>query len=338
MHFINDWIRHVWELVQTVGWWFFVGLLLCIVMKCCLTNRAWTMRGSLPICLAVLGGAALPMCNFAVVPLVACMLLCGSACSTALAFLAAGVLVNPAALLLSYAYMGPVMTGLYALAALLTAFAAGLLGRKLPDLPLSSEVRGSTKESIRFCLLKLGRRLAAWMLLGIVLEGALLALFPAAEYQALLLAPAENSVLDTALLAVFRHICIPDDIALTASLVASGLTPGKALLFLLLGVGSNLPELTVLWGISGKKTALCFLITLSLGALVFWGLSELLITPHFVPKFSLTGVDAIVQLANRISVRTWMPMRLPCAVALLLMGLSGLRNINQKFFGVNAKA
>lgn len=324
MQWIVDWIGRVWELMQTTGWWFCVGLLLCAVMELCLPARAWSLRGKLPLCLAVLGGAALPMCNFAVIPLAAYMLMRGSACGTALAFLAAGVLIDPAALLLAYAYMGPVMTVLYALAAVLTAFAAGLLARHLPDPPVppSDAVGRGAGERLRR-VLRLGSRMAAWMLLGILLEGALLTLLPAAEYQRLLLAPAQSGVGDAVLLAVFRHVCIPDDIALTASLVASGLTPGRALLFLLLGVGSDLPELTVLWGVKGRKTALCFFAALCLGAVAAWGLCEWLITPNFVPQFSLAGAGALEDAARCLSIRTWMPARLPCAALLAALGLYG---------------
>lgn len=41
-----------------------------------------------------------------------------------------------------------------------------------------------------------------------------------------------------------RHVCIPDDISLAASLTASGLRPGWTVLLLLMGVSTNLPELS----------------------------------------------------------------------------------------------
>ena len=327
MQFFLQYIDRFRDLLQTEGWRFSIGLLLCLVLRVIVPKRAWSMDRFTAIALALLGGACLPMCNFAVILPTICMLSCGSSVSTALTFLAAGVLLNPAGLILSWAYMGPVMTILYGMSALLTALAVGLPAMKLLDgerQEISCHKTSDITSELRFCLMELGPKLALWILIGILLEAMVLTAFPSAQMGALLLDPAGISAAEAVVMGLFHHVCIPDDLSLTASLVASGLTPGKALLFLLIGVGSNLPELSVLWGLAGKKTALWFAGISTACGVIFCMLAELLITPHFVPKYSLTGAEQLAQLANTLSVRTWMPARIPCAVFLFLLGLYGL--------------
>jgi hypothetical protein len=156
-----------------------------------------------------------------------------------------------------------------------------------------------------------------------------MALFPASVYRAVLLDPTGASVMEAVAMAILRHVCIPDDLSLVASLVASGLAPGSALLFLLLGVVTNLPDLLTLGGMAGKKAAALFAGLTALCSTAMWGILRLLVEPGFLPRFNLAGTEIYTLWANRLSIGTWMPARLSCALLLLAMGLYGFRKRNK---------
>ncbi len=323
MDFVIDWLRHIWDLLQVTGWWILFGLALSALMQAMLPRAVWKLRGGAAVITAVIGGALLPMCNFAIVPLAFGIWQASGNMASALAFFSAATLLHPAALLLAYGYMGPVLTIAYAAAALAAAMLSGLVAMWFFDY---REGTGRRKlgDAFRQSFLQNGPRLALWVCIGIVAQAALMAFFPTTVYRAVITDPTGASVMEAAAMGVLRHVCIPDDLSLTASLVASGLAPGSALLFLLLGVGTNLPDLLALGGMAGKKAAALFFGITTLCSTAAWGIVRLWIEPGFLPRFNLAGTEIFTLWANRLSIGTWMPARLPCALLLLAMGLYGL--------------
>lgn len=329
MSLIVNWIEQVWALLQTLGWWIVVGLVLCMVMQClplcgCKGINEW---GS--ILLAIAGGVLLPTCNFAVISLAIAVLHRGAGTGAALAFLSAGTLLNPAGILLAYAYMGPVLTAAYVCGAVVLALLVGLAGKHClrREEPRTELRRRTFSEALRNAFGSMGTELAFWVFLGILAEAALLTVAASGLWQKAVLDPGSVSFSESAVMGIFRHVCIPDDISLTASLVAAGLRPGNAVLFLLMGVCTNLPELFVLLGMSGKKTAGLFGGITTAVSIVMAALTELVAGAGFVPQFNLAEAGTFTHMAELLSIRTWMPARAPCALLLLLMAGRGFWNI-----------
>ena len=292
-----------WSLLETLGWWILLGMLLgCLVQFLPGGNRQREKRlWNIPAAAAL--GVALPMCNFAAVPLAVSLLKWGSGVS--LAFLAGASLLNPAGLLLGWVYLGPKLTVAYALSAAAISFLAGMAGEHWgEDLPRR----------------KADARLAAdgilWLMLGIAAQAVL----PSSSlWKSVVANPAGVSFWEAAAAGTLRHVCIPDDIALAASLTASGLRPGWAVLLLLMGVSTNLPELFALYGTAGKRNAGIYLLTMICGSLLAAVLTQWMLAPGFVPQFNLANAALFEKLASLLSIRTWMPAKTPCACALLLL-------------------
>ena len=328
MDFFIDWLHYIWDLLQVTGWWILFGLALSAVMQAVLPQAVWKLRGIAAVSAAVIGGALLPMCNFGIVPLAFGIWQASGNMAAALAFFSAAVLLNPAALLLAIGYMGPVLTVAYGVAALAAAVLTGLLAMRFCP-PGEGTGRRRLGDALRQSFLQDGPRLALWICIGILVQGGLMALFPASVYRAVLLDPTGASVIEAVVMGVLRHVCIPDDLSLMASLVASGLAPGSALLFLLAGVVTNLPDLLALGGMAGKKAAALFAGSAVLCSTAVWGVLRLWVEPGFLPRFNLAGTEIYTLWANRLSIGTWMPARLPCALLLLAMGLYGFQRSNK---------
>lgn len=323
MWLITDWLVHSWGLLQIRGWWFAVGLIFGAVVMV-LPLRAEQKQKNGILCWPVVCGALLPVCNFATVPLAVVLLNRGMGTGAVFAFFSAAVLLNPSGILSAWAYMGPTVTTAYLFTAISAAWLAGMAGNRC------LEQKAQKQEKSVSAYVRLSTRLAVWMLLGILAQALLLTLAPADIWQNIVGNPQGASFLEIAMAGIFRHVCIPDDVSLIASLVASGLRPGCAVLFLIIGICTNLPELFVLYGMAGKKPAALYLLVTAAVGIAGAALTECLIGADFVPQFNLAGAAAYTDLANLLSIRTWMPAKIPCAIVLLLFAALGLWNRRKK--------
>ena len=311
-----------WPLLETLGWWVLLGMLLGWLLQFLPKGNRQTEKRFWNIPAAAALGALLPMCNFGAIPVAVSLLAGGAGTGTGLAFLAGATLLNPAGLLLGWAYLGPGLTIAYALSAASVSLLAGMTGERWGEV---------------FPRRKPDTRLVAdgilWLMLGIFAEAVLLAVAPSSLWQRLVLNPAEASFWETAAAGLLRHVCIPDDISLAASLTASGLHPGWAVLLLLMGVATNLPELFVLYGVAGKKTAAVYLLTTGFASVLAALLTQWVLGPGFVPKFNLANAAFFERLAGLLSIRTWMPAKTPCACALLALSGWALWHRVKQWFG-----
>ena len=328
MSLIIDWAVQVWVLLQTLGWWIIAGLALCSAMQILPPKGQGERSKVSAVLLALVYGVLLPVCNFAAIPLAVVLWSCGMGMDICFAFLSAATLMNPAGILSAWAYMGPSMTIAYILSALTVSMTAAITGRCVradKETILSAVNR---KNRILLIWKKIAPELAFWTVLGIASEALLIVLMPKDLWSWVLLDPQEASFGQTAAVGLFRHVCIPDDIALAASLTATGFRPGCAVLLLLLGVSTNLPELFVLYGMAGKKTAVIYLGITTVASVVVALLTEVIIGTGFVPHFNLADAEIYTRIANLLSIRTWMPAKVPCACILLFLAGLGLWHRN----------
>lgn len=329
---LTAWLAHVTELLLTLGWWMALGLVLCALVQWLLPSTFQPQRRSGAVLLGVFAGAFLPICNCGILPLAVGFHRRGWCMSAVTSFFLAATLLNPAALLTAYALLGPMLTGLYVLIALLCTVLTSYLA-EWPEAARKSNhsPRLRFSESLQWSFCHLGPELSCWCLLGILLEGTILTAFPPSLFQSLLRMPETATPLQMAAMGLARYLCIPDDIPFAASLSAAGAPPAGTILFLLIGIVSNLPELVTLLGMLGKRIGCRLLIVPSLvGGVAAWVI-HLLLDERFVPLMDLSAADGYLKTANMLSVGTWMPARYPCAVFLVIMGIFGARKLFRPF-------
>ena len=316
MSLIVDWAAQAWELLLTLGWWIIMGLTLSTAVQILPLKGCSGRSKNSAILVALVCGALLPVCNFAAISVVVVLLRCGVGTGVCLAFLCAATLLNPAGILSGWAYMGPSLTVAYVLCAVTVAAAVGLTGRQI-RIPAECTLQAMDMRCrIRYIWSNIAPELAFWVVLGVGSEALLMALMPKDLWKQLLMNPKGTSFIQAASAGLFRHVCIPDDVALAASLTATGFRPGCAVLFRLVGVCTNLPELFVLSGMAGTKTAAVYLGVTAAVSVAAAFATELVVGAGFVPHFNLTDAETYTRIANLLSIRTWMSARIPCAIGL----------------------
>ncbi len=175
---------------------------------------------------------------------------------------------------------------------------------------------------VRFGYQEVWGDIVAWFFIGVFLAG-LITTFVPDDLMVTLLGGGLSSMLVMLVVGIPLYICATASTPVAAALIMKGVSPGAALVFLLVGPATNITSLSVLTGILGKKSTLMYLTILSVCAVIF-GL----------------GVDAFYQFAG-ISPRAIIgeaselipeEVKLIAVVLLLVISAKPLFNTVRKIF------
>ena len=133
---------------------------------------------------------------------------------------------------------------------------------------------------MRFAIVDIWGDIVIWFFLGLLLAGVITAIIPD-DFMSGVLGGGFVSMLVMLVFGIPLYICATASTPIAAALILKGVSPGAALVFLLVGPATNVTSLSVLYGILGRKSVFRYLVVLSVMAVIF-GL----------------GVDLIYKLLN----------------------------------------
>ena len=196
----------------------------------------------------------------------------------------------------TYALLDPMMTIVRPVAAFTTAVFAGILEntffwkneQKTLVVDRSCPVDGccdgidcpdeihrhhhSYKEKVvaglRFSYQDVWGDIAVWFFIGVFIAAFITVLIPD-EVMATFLGGGVQSMVLMLVIGIPLYICATASTPVAAALILKGVSPGAALVFLLVGPATNITSLSVLIGILGKKSTMLYLASLSFCAVVF---------------------------------------------------------------------
>ena len=122
--------------------------------------------------------------------------------------------------------------------------------------------------SMRFALDDLWSDLAGWFLIGLVLAGLITVLIPA-DIFGKYLGSGLPAMLIMLIIGIPLYICATASTPIAAALILKGVSPGAALVFLLVGPATNIASLTVLTGMLGKRATAIYLTSIAICAVCF---------------------------------------------------------------------
>lgn len=251
--------------------------------------KSWLGRGSLKdVWLASFLGVPLPLCSCSVIPTAVTLRKSGASPAATSSFLISTPESGVDSILVTYALMDFPMTLIRPLAAFFSAFLAGVLQLIFnSDHSISSDdqakankhehchtenshptmsLKSKLKSGFRYAFVDLIDDLALWLSLGILL-GALLDYVIPADFF-LNFSPWQGKAL-ILFIGIPLYICASATTPIAASLVMKGLSPGAALILLLVGPATNLSNLFVLQKYIGKKGIFLNIISIASVALIF---------------------------------------------------------------------
>lgn len=283
-------IATTWNLLAESAGWLLVGLVFAGVLEALLSrSRLLGLlrgEGARSVGWATLLGVPLPLCSCSVLPTALSLRRGGAGRGPTLAFLVATPETSVTSVALTWGLLGPWFALLRPLAAALSAFAAGMAGawwggpaRSVASEPAAAaccaaadgcgagaadadEPRASLAQRLRrgfaFAFGDLLDDVFVWVLVGVVAAAAVVTWLPP---SALTDVPGGTlgAMFAMVLVGVPLYICAEASTPLAAALVAQGLSPGAALVLLLVGPATNVGSLGVLAREFGARTVAIYL-------------------------------------------------------------------------------
>jgi uncharacterized protein len=327
MHVLQVMASLAVALLEEAGFWIVLSLaaggLVHEFLDTARIRTAMRRAGKASVPAGMLLGAILPMCSCGVVPLTVSFYLGGVRLAAVMAFTAATPVINPAAVVLSYALLGPKLTLAYVAfglsAPLLVGYMTerwgsrgmGAAAARLESCCCSAEAASQPAaaapaaarfaRAMRWGFGTLGPTLGFYIAIGIALAAAVQAFVPAGWVPSHLGGASPlYSLLIVALFGASIYVCAVAQIPLVAAMLAAGAGPGAAIVFLVTGAATNLPELFALQRVLGTRTVAVYvggLVLLSI--LAGWGVNLWLAdyTPLLDPLASMELGDVASRLA-----------------------------------------
>lgn len=331
-----------WDMLQQASIYIIFGLLVGGMLKMFLSPAyvaAHLGNGRFSsVFKAALLGIPIPLCSCGVLPAATSLKKQGANNGATTAFLISTPESGVDSISITWALLDPIMTVARPVSAFLSAFAAGCAenffnppgkGKQTsPDLscpidnccdgvdcpPDEHKKHHGLLEKLRigskYAATDLWADLAGWFFVGILLAGLISVLVPDAVI-AKYLGGGLSSMLLMLTFGIPLYICATASTPIAAAFIMKGVSPGTALVFLLVGPATNVTSLSVLIGLLGKRATALYLLSIAIIS-VLCGLA--------VDAIYLSlGISAVAAVGKAAEV---LPHWLMLSSTLLLLALS----------------
>ena len=320
-----------WTILRESALFILVGFLLAGLLHVVLARARWADwlkgLGARSVVLASAVGLPLPLCSCSVLPAAVSLRKQGASKGATLSFLISTPETSVQSVLLTYSLLGPLMAVFRPVAACLTAMIAGLtenmVERRFPSAPDDggtgdaagcccpegnepSEGKIRWSDGLRHAFVDVFDDIVAWMVIGIGVAAAIQVAVPDFIIEAVF-GPPLQAMLIMLVIGVPLYVCAESSTPIAAVLIAQGVSPGAALVFLLAGPATNIGAVGVLARQLGRRTVLIYLtaiavVSVVMGLLLDWfvgsrgiSLTERALEEPFVPGW-LKAAGAVLFL------------------------------------------
>ena len=287
MNFLNEF----WEYTVLVAPYLLFGLtvggLIHTFVKIDTIKKQLGNPGVGSVVKASLFGIPLPLCSCSVIPTAVTLRKAGASNGATSSFLIATPESGVDSIAMTYGMMDLPMTIIRPIAAFFTSTIAGFLQSGFNDFEMEKEEEKKSsggcckkkaaaageaakesrgKKVFNFAFNDLSDDISWWLFIGILIGALLNAFLPDQFFDQL--TGWQGKALMT-LVGIPLYICASATTPIAASLVLKGMSPGTALILLLVGPATNLANLSVLQKYIGKKGVVINIITIAVVAIIF---------------------------------------------------------------------
>jgi len=355
IHYITSSLLASWDLLLQSSIYILFGLLVGGLLKMFLSpayvaNHLGTGRFS-SVFKAALLGIPIPLCSCGVLPAAASLKKQGANNGATTAFLISTPESGVDSISISWALLDPILTIARPVSAFISAFVAGTAEnfinppkeqQTVPadlscpvdnccdgvDCPPETHknhhsLANKIGTGIHYGATDLWAELAGWFFAGVLLAGVITALVPDTLISRHLGGGLSSMLLMLAF-GIPLYICATASTPIAAAFIMKGVSPGTALVFLLVGPATNITSLSVLIGLLGKRATILYLTTIAVVSV----LCGLAVDAVYVSL----GISAVAVVGKAAEV---LPRWLMMSATLLLLALSmqPLYNIFLRWMG-----
>ncbi|MCL7486585.1 MAG: SO_0444 family Cu/Zn efflux transporter [Desulfobulbaceae bacterium] len=331
-----------WEVLQEASVYIILGLLVSGLLKVFISPSSVASHLGqgrvLPVLKAALVGIPIPLCSCGVLPAAASLKKQGANNGATMAFLISTPESGVDSISISWALLDPLMTVTRPVAAFISAFAAGVAEnfRVLPQVhdqspsdlscPVDNCCDGSDclpqehqnhhtmtqklVQGIRYAAIELWGDIAGPFFIGVLLAGIIYVVIPE-DFFTSYLGGGFGSMLIMLVLGIPLYICATASTPIAAAFILKGVSPGAALVFLLVGPATNIMSVSVLTRLLGKRATILYLVSIAIVSVLFGlGLDKV---------YELTGLSARATIGTATEI---VPLWLKTGSAAVLVLLS----------------
>lgn len=321
---------------------FLMAGLLSVLISARTVERHLGGRKFMSVFKAAIFGVPLPLCSCGVIPVAASLRRSGAGRGATTSFLLSTPQTGVDSILVTYSLLGPVFAVFRPLAALVTGLVGGSVVSAIePDdgpAPADHDVGdieaghshgvgpeqkgGRLYRSLHYGFVALPRDIGRALLVGLVIAGLISALIPE-DYFSRYLGPGILQMLVMMAVGLPIYVCATASVPIAAALIAAGISPGAALVFLMTGPATNAATIATIWRIMGRRTTIIYLATVAVSALVSG-----LVLDHL---FEISGTTAHIHSHEMI------PSLVKHLSAVVLLGLLAYALISPKLVKAASK-
>ena len=278
-------MNEILELINRMSPYILLGFFLAGVMHAFVPNGLYQKylgtKAFRSVLNAAILGVPIPLCSCGVIPTAMSLRKEGASKGAAVSFLIATPQTGIDSIIATYSLMGLPFALLRPIAALFTALFGGQMvnltdNDKNETAPSKTKACSSVKSSFkdkvidtfRYAYVEMIQDIGRWLIVGLVVAG-LITVFVPESFFALF---AGNSLLSMLLVLVFAipmYLCATGSIPIAVALMMKGLSPGTALVLLMAGPAVNAASMLVVGKVLGKKTLIIYILSITLGAILF---------------------------------------------------------------------
>ncbi len=277
-----DFILALWNIVCEMSPYLLLGFLIAGILHSFVPqqvyNRYLAGQNMRSVTLAALFGVPLPLCSCGVIPTAMSMRREGASKAATVSFLIATPQTGVDSIVATASLLGLPFAVLRPIAAFVTALVGGGLAILLKDKEKFKQNSYSTAthrsfmnrcyEALRYGFVDMIQDIGKWLVIGLLVAGAITVLVPDGFLTSLNDYPILNMLLVLAISAPM-YLCATGSVPIAAALMLKGLSPGAALVLLMAGPATNMAAMMVINKVLGRRTLAVYLLSIIIGAISF---------------------------------------------------------------------
>ena len=263
----------------------FAGLLHILIGEKTI-RKHFSKGGFIPTVKAAIFGIPLPVCSCGVIPLAESLQKDGASKSATMAFLVSTPSSGIDSILATYALLGPIFAIFRPIASLISGILIGVVTHindkkekfisKIKKEFTNNTNKKSLKEAFTYGFKVIPSEIANWLIIGVLIGGAITALVPADFGIKYLHSPFLNYLV-ILLISIPIYICATGSIPIAASLIAKGVLPGAALALLIAGPATNTVTIAFVYKRMGKRITILYILSIIIVSVVAGLLFDLIL-------------------------------------------------------------
>ncbi len=285
-NFVVAMVKDFWGTVAEMSPYLLFGFLmagiLSVLVSQKLIERHLGGRGIWPLIKASLFGIPLPLCSCSVIPVSMSLRKHGASKGATISFLLSTPQTGVDSIFVTLSLLGPVFAVFRPVVALITGLLGGVLvdifdrggededsspAECLDECCAGGKGAGRLIRGLKYGFVTLPRDIGKAMLVGLVIAAIISVIVPDDFFAGKLLGTGIFAMVVMMLVGIPVYVCATASVPIAAALIAKGLSPGAALVFLITGPATNAAGITTIWKVLGWRTAIVYLFSVVVCAL-----------------------------------------------------------------------